>query len=129
MVSVTRNKLAERSAHASRIMQKFISPLRAVREARKLTLKELAARTGLSIGTIGNYETGERGISVEALRKISAVLQVEVAEITQKDEGISAPSFSEVLTSTLEDFLHIAVEKKDWAAVQVMSAELQRRGE
>ena len=110
-------------------MQKFISPLRAVREARKLTLKELAARTGLSIGTIGNYETGERGISVEALRKISAVLQVEVAEITQKDEGISAPSFSEVLTSTLEDFLHIAVEKKDWAAVQVMSAELQRRGE
>lgn len=55
--------------------------LKQVRTLKQLTLKELADKTGISFSTIGNYETGKRGISDEYLKKIATALQVPVSEI------------------------------------------------
>lgn len=59
--------------------------LRSIRKQKLLTLKDLSVKTGLSIGLIGNFETGQRGISDDALQKISAALAVSVAEILPPD--------------------------------------------
>lgn len=55
--------------------------LRVIRKQKGHTLKTLAELTGLSIGTIGNFETGTRRISQDALKSISEALNVSVAEI------------------------------------------------
>lgn len=61
--------------------------LRHIRKRRGVTLSDLAKATGLSIGTIGNFETGERGIGAESLDKIAQALGAGIAEILQEGGG------------------------------------------
>ena len=51
--------------------------IREWRERRGLTQKELAARSGLHLGSIGAYERGERNPQMEALARICFALDVE----------------------------------------------------
>lgn len=59
------------------------TPLRSIRKARGLSLAELSKMCGISIGSIGNYETGTRGISPFFLQKIADALQISVEEISK----------------------------------------------
>jgi transcriptional regulator with XRE-family HTH domain len=52
--------------------------LRAVREARQLTQKELAARVGLSDKAIWYYEKGQNDPSAEVLTKLAKALEVSL---------------------------------------------------
>lgn len=64
--------------------------LRSIRKRKGLTLKDLSRQTGLSIGLIGNFETGERGIGRDALEKVASTLSVQVAEILHVSDGVRA---------------------------------------
>ena len=64
-------------------MQKKNTPLRNIRKARGISLAELSKMCGISIGSIGNYETGTRGMSQHFLQKIADALQISVEEISE----------------------------------------------
>lgn len=65
--------------------------LRSLRKRRGYTLKTLSEITGLSIGTIGNFETGERGIGQDALEKVASALSVTVADILHEGSAKNTP--------------------------------------
>lgn len=53
--------------------------LRAAREARNLTQRALAERSGVTYSTIGNLETGRRAASRDTVEKLAAALGVAPA--------------------------------------------------
>ncbi|HSP21550.1 MAG TPA: XRE family transcriptional regulator [Planococcus sp. (in: firmicutes)] len=53
------------------------SILKTLRKERKLTLKELAERTGVSISFLSQVERGKSSVTLESLRKISDALNVD----------------------------------------------------
>lgn len=55
--------------------------LKKLRKNKGITLKELAAKTGLGVSTIGNFETGRYEMAQENLKKIADVLEVSILEI------------------------------------------------
>ena len=63
-------------------MQTPESSLRAIRKARGLTLADLSKMADISVGSIGNYETGARGLSREAIQRIADVLQISATTLT-----------------------------------------------
>ena len=52
--------------------------IRNYRKERNLTIKELAAMTGMSISYISQVERGELDPSLSSLRKIASVLQLPI---------------------------------------------------
>lgn len=50
-----------------------------LRKARKLTLKDVSAQTGLSIGFLSQFERGLSSIATDSLEKIADALDTEVA--------------------------------------------------
>jgi transcriptional regulator with XRE-family HTH domain len=52
------------------------STLKKLRKERKLTLKELAERTDVSISFLSQVERGKSGVTLESLRKIADALNV-----------------------------------------------------
>lgn len=64
--------------------------LRRLRKRRGVTLADLSKTTGLSIATIGNFETGARGIGAESLDKVAQALGVSVAEILHEHARLDA---------------------------------------
>lgn len=55
--------------------------LRELRRSRGLTLQELSARTGLSIGMLSQVERGVSDPSMDALRRLAAALEVAISDI------------------------------------------------
>lgn len=51
--------------------------LKSLRKERKMTLKELALETGVSISFLSQVERGKSSVTLESLRKISDALQVD----------------------------------------------------
>ena len=51
--------------------------LRAIRERRGLTVRDLAGKAGVAPATVSRIETGQREGSLPTLAKIAAVLEVE----------------------------------------------------
>lgn len=51
--------------------------LRGIRDARGLTVRELAAKAGVSAPTVSRIETGQRNGSLETLAALAAALDVE----------------------------------------------------
>jgi len=74
-------------------MRNYLNSLRAARKAQRMTLAELAQKAGISVGSIGNYETGVRGISADALTRIAEVLHVAVAEISPRSPATGTKRF------------------------------------
>ena len=70
-------------------MSNFLSrKLRRLRRERRLTLKELGEKTGLSPGLISRYETGrDENPSLETLVKLARSLDVSVADFLPSDSS------------------------------------------
>ncbi len=61
--------------------------LRAVREEKQISGKQLAIRSGLHQSTISLLDRGERKPSLDSLVKIAEVLGVDLGEILQRATG------------------------------------------
>jgi transcriptional regulator with XRE-family HTH domain len=72
-------------------MQISSNNLRTVRKRCGMTLRELAKKANVSIGSIGNYETGTRGMGPSALKRIADILRVDVADISPKSNQEPRP--------------------------------------
>jgi len=57
--------------------------LRPVREKKGMTIAQVAGKTSISIRTLQSYESGERAISADDLRKLSRVLYASTTELLQ----------------------------------------------
>ena len=60
--------------------------LKALRQQRVLTLRELEQRSGVAYNTIWHLENGKRGAQPRTLRKLARALDVEPEELV-KTEG------------------------------------------
>ncbi len=60
--------------------------LKALRNQRLLTLRELEQRSGVAYNTIWHLENGKRGAQPRTLRKLARALDVEPEELV-KTEG------------------------------------------
>ncbi len=60
-----------------------VHPIKVYREYRGMTQAELARQVGLSPMYISQIETGRRGGSTKALRRIAAALDIDLADLVQ----------------------------------------------
>jgi transcriptional regulator with XRE-family HTH domain len=60
--------------------------VRTLREARDLTLEDLADRAGMSANYVGDAERGERNISIRALWQLADGLDVSASELLRLAE-------------------------------------------
>mgnify|MGYP001202734906 CR=1 FL=1 len=60
--------------------------IRRLRKERDMTLRQLAAKSGLSISFLSNIENGRVNITVSSLKKIATALEVPVARLVSGDE-------------------------------------------
>ena len=67
-------------------MIKFKENLRAYRQARCMTQKELAKRTGLTDVWISHYENGRRLPSVLNLIKLADALNISIDELVRREK-------------------------------------------
>jgi transcriptional regulator with XRE-family HTH domain len=63
-----------------------VDRLKALRNQRLLTLRELEQRSGVAYNTIWHLENGKRGAQPRTLRKLARALDVEPEELV-KTEG------------------------------------------
>ena len=62
--------------------------LKALRTARKLSMRELASRSGLSAGYLSQIENGKANVTVQSLRKLAAVFGIAWSDFfVRADEG------------------------------------------
>jgi DNA-binding transcriptional MerR regulator/quercetin dioxygenase-like cupin family protein len=62
--------------------------LRAVRQSKRLSLKEAAQRAGLSISFLSTVERGQSGISVGRLVQLATAYETSVARLTSRGETV-----------------------------------------
>jgi transcriptional regulator with XRE-family HTH domain len=60
-----------------------VQRLRALRQQRVLTLRELEERSGVAYNTIWHLENGKRGAQPRTLRKLARALGVEPEELVK----------------------------------------------
>lgn len=85
--------------------------IRSLRKSAGLTQKELGQKLGVSASMIGQYETNLRNPKFETLKKIAAVLNINVTELVDLSEvspslNTSIPlidNFSDILKKTSVD--------------------------
>ncbi|UZP03353.1 helix-turn-helix transcriptional regulator [Clostridium botulinum] len=69
--------------------------IRIIRKERKLTLKDLGSKVGLSEQAIGQYERGDRSPNIEVINKIAIVLGVNTNELIYGKNSLSKVVFNE----------------------------------
>ena len=57
------------------------NPLRVWREYRGMTIAALASAAGVTSSAISQVEAGKRGLSVDLLKKLSGILQVDMDDL------------------------------------------------
>ena len=62
------------------------STVKSLRKERKLTLKDLATETGLSISFLSQVERGKSSVTLESLKKIADALHVNPSVFFAKDD-------------------------------------------
>jgi transcriptional regulator with XRE-family HTH domain len=65
--------------------------LRQTRERARLSTRDLAARAGVSAGFISQLENGKCGVSVGALKRISAAVGLSVADLLSDEAPVARP--------------------------------------
>ncbi len=65
--------------------------LKAARQARRLTLKAVAARTGIALSTLSKVENHQMSLTYDKLLQLSAGLEMEIAELFHPP-GSTAPA-------------------------------------
>lgn len=66
--------------------------MKMLRKKRKLTLKEIADQTGLSISFLSQVERMKSSLTLESLKKISDVLEVNPSYFFSDDEAAEQPT-------------------------------------
>ncbi len=61
--------------------------LRALRQQRVLTLRELETQSGVAYNTIWHLENGKRGAQPRTIRKLAAALGVEPEELVRVEDS------------------------------------------
>lgn len=64
------------------------SYIRALREAKKVSLREVAVKVGVSAAFMSDIELGRRYPARDVLEKIAKVLDVPVAEMVENDNRV-----------------------------------------
>jgi transcriptional regulator with XRE-family HTH domain len=67
-----------------------VQRLRALRQRRVLTLRELEERSGVAYNTIWHLENGKREAQPRTIRKLAQALGVEPEELVKVKEGDDA---------------------------------------
>jgi transcriptional regulator with XRE-family HTH domain len=62
-----------------------VQRLKALRQQRVLTLRELEERSGVAYNTIWHLENGKRGAQPRTLRKLARALDVEPEELVKTE--------------------------------------------
>src|SRR5690349_17421282 len=65
--------------------------LREARDRSRLSTRDVAARAGVSAGFISQLENGKCGVSVGALKRISAAVGISVADLLSDEAPIVRP--------------------------------------
>lgn len=65
--------------------------LKMLRKKRKLTLKQLSEETGLSISFLSQVERGKSNMTLETLRKVADVLDVNPGVFFEEEQAGTAP--------------------------------------
>jgi transcriptional regulator with XRE-family HTH domain len=75
--------------------------LRAIRKARKMTLKMLSAKSGIALSTISKMELGQIAVSYEKFGAIARTLEVDISRLFDADahDDSGAPQPTVVKTS------------------------------
>jgi transcriptional regulator with XRE-family HTH domain len=71
------------------VVEVNVQRLRALRQQRVLTLRELEERSGVAYNTIWHLENGKRGAQPRTIRKLADALSVDPGELV-KVEGSDA---------------------------------------
>jgi transcriptional regulator with XRE-family HTH domain len=66
--------------------------LRAARQARGLTLKQVAERTGLALSTLSKVENNQMSLTYDKLLQLTSGLNMEIAELFSPAAGRSGPA-------------------------------------
>ena len=61
------------------------------RTERKMTLKQLGEKTGLSVGFLSQFERGLSSIALDSLEKISRVLETPLSELFEEQVRTATP--------------------------------------
>ncbi len=82
--------------------------LRALRKGREMSLTDLAASTGLSIGNISQIERGVSSPSVRSLKKLGEALQVAVGDLFQETDLPPAKEMTYIVRRKTRPLLNLA---------------------
>lgn len=89
MCAVDRDVDPEALAYRRQVGQR----LRAARESKTLSLRDVGARLGISHGTVGHWETGQNPIDLDALRRLARLYETSVVALLAErmtDEDVIA---------------------------------------
>ena len=56
-----------------------------LRTEKKMTLKQLSEKSGLSVGYLSQFERGLSSIALDSLEKLSVILEVPLSELFRED--------------------------------------------
>lgn len=95
-------------------MLEFPARLRARRRERGLTQKQLAELVGVSHGTIGMYETGQRSPDLEMVRRLAVALDTSMSYlIGETDDPCPVGVGEEAAHDTRPYSAHLAPDPED----------------
>ena len=83
-------------------MGKLAIVLKQLRESKNMTLEELAKKSGVGRGTIGDIETGKNKSTVKTLGKLAAALELNKEEKNKLDSAFLGRKVAEVDPRVLE---------------------------
>jgi transcriptional regulator with XRE-family HTH domain len=69
------------------VVEVNVQKLRALRQQRVLTLRELETQSGVAYNTIWHLENGKRGAQPRTIRKLAAALGVEPEELVRVEDS------------------------------------------
>lgn len=119
------------SLTASRSVVDVGERLRAMRQARRQTLREVAERAGLSESFLSQVERGRTNVSISSLQRIAQALGVDVSDVFAYD-GASSPRIVHRAQRELVSFGTQAskalLTPKPFHSVEVVAAEFEPGG-
>ncbi len=77
-------------------MGKLAIVLKQLRESKNMTLEELAKKSGVGRGTIGDIETGKNKSTVKTLGKLAAAMELTKEEKNKLDSAFLGRNIAEV---------------------------------
>lgn len=81
--------------------------IKKVRKQRKMTLKQLAEKTGLSISFLSQIERSKSSMTLESLHKVSDALDISPSQFFSKSKDSDTPiSGKETMKKQADSFFH-----------------------